>query len=173
MTTRIRDATGGDHEAIARLHWTVRREAFAGSVPLAVLDRKDLPWHLAYWKGNLAGPSPGPGLFALVLEDEGVLVGLAAGGPCAGEEVEGWTWILRHLYLLPGHQGRGHGRRLLEEAGARFRSLGADRFHLWTPSGNRRSRGFYEHLGGVLLREDVREDPEGTVRRVAYGWNLG
>ncbi|MCK6481368.1 MAG: GNAT family N-acetyltransferase [Planctomycetes bacterium] len=172
MEPRIRDAGPEDRDAVARLHWEVRLEAFADSVPAGVLARKDLPYRLRYWEEFLADPRYGRERCALVLEEGGALLGIGAAGPSGEGELPGWPWILHHLYLRPAAQGRGLGRRLFAECAARLAAAGADRFHLWTPSGNGRARGFYEHLGGRLLEERVREDPEGTVRRVAYGWTL-
>jgi ribosomal protein S18 acetylase RimI-like enzyme len=172
MEPRIRDAGPDDRDAVARLHWEVRLAAFADCVPAGVLAKKDLPFRLRYWAAFMADPRYGRTRCGLVLEVGGALLGIGAAGPSDEREVPGWDWILHHLYLVPAAQGRGLGRRLFGECAKRLALAGADRFLLWTPSGNARARGFYEHLGGRLLEERVREDPEGTVRRVAYGWTL-
>ena len=170
MAVRLRDVREADREAVARLHWEVRREAFADSVPAAVLDRKDLPWRLRFWAEVLADPRYGRARFALLVEEGDTLAGIAGAGPPEREEFPGWTAVLHNLYVRPAFQGRGHGRRLLEATAARFAGLGEERFYLWTPEGNRRARAFYEHVGGRGIGVDEKVLPEGTVRRAAYGF---
>jgi GNAT superfamily N-acetyltransferase len=171
--SRIRPATAADGEAMARFHWEVRRAAFAPSIPLEVLDRKDLPYRRRYWADRLASPDHGTRTFTLILEEPGRgLVGFSGGGPADKVVVRGYRWQLGHIYLAPDGRGRGGGRRLFEEASRWLGRAGADRFFLWTPSGNAGGRGFYEHMGGELLLETATEDAAGTVRLSAYGWTL-
>ena len=170
MQERIRDATEADREAVALLHFEVRRDAFADSVPPGVLARKDLPFRLRYWAEFMADPRYGRERCALVAEAGGTLAAIAACGPAPAGESPGWGWVLHHLYVRPEFQGRGLGRRLLDACSGRMAASGAERFYLWTPAGNEKARGFYGHVGGRFLLEEAREDPEGTVRRVAYGF---
>jgi len=170
MAVRTREVAEADREAVARLHWEVRRRAFADCVPAAILDRKDLSYRRRYWAEILADPLYGSGRFALLVEDEGTLAGIAGAGPPEREEFPGWTAVLHNLYVLPAFQGRGHGRRLLEACGTRFAARGEERFYLWTPEGNLAARGFYGKLGGREIGSDERVFLEGTVRRIAYGF---
>jgi ribosomal protein S18 acetylase RimI-like enzyme len=58
-----------------------------------------------------------------------------------------------HIDLLPRAQGRGYGRRMLEEVMAILARRGSPGAHLGVSVLNRRARGFYERLG---FRELVR-----------------
>ncbi|SBT41859.1 GNAT family N-acetyltransferase [Micromonospora auratinigra] len=52
-----------------------------------------------------------------------------------------------HIDLLPSHQGRGHGRRLLETFRAAAARAGAPALHVGMVTANVRARGFYDRLG--------------------------
>lgn len=52
-----------------------------------------------------------------------------------------------HIDLLPRAQGRGYGRRMIEELLARLRARGVPGVHLGVSVHNRRAVGFYERLG--------------------------
>jgi ribosomal protein S18 acetylase RimI-like enzyme len=52
-----------------------------------------------------------------------------------------------HIDLLPGYQGRGLGRRLMEAFLAGLRDRGVERVHLGMDPANSRARAFYDRLG--------------------------
>ena len=71
-----------------------------------------------------------------VVEDAGTIVGYAAWA-------KGW---LNHLYIHPGHHGRGFGGALLDKAKSE-----ADELQLWAFQQNHRARRFYEARGFILV----------------------
>ena len=56
-----------------------------------------------------------------------------------------------HIDLLPRAQGRGWGRRMLEQQMAALRATGAPGVHLCVAPGNTRAQVFYRKLGFVDL----------------------
>ena len=52
-----------------------------------------------------------------------------------------------HIDLLPGYQGRGFGRRLMDAFLAELRARGVARVHLGMDPANVRARPFYDKLG--------------------------
>jgi len=52
-----------------------------------------------------------------------------------------------HIDLLPRAQGRGYGRKMMEELLGRLRKRGAPGVHLGVSARNRRAYGFYRKLG--------------------------
>ena len=52
-----------------------------------------------------------------------------------------------HIDLLPRAQGRGHGRRMMEQLFALLNRRGSPGVHLGVSELNARARGFYAHLG--------------------------
>jgi GNAT superfamily N-acetyltransferase len=95
-------------------------------------------------------------------------------------DTEAWVWDdggvrgymllgadeLMHLYLDPGHTGRGIGAELLEHAKAR-RPGG---FHLWTFQPNEGARRFYERHGLCLAELGDGSGNEEGVPDVRYEW---
>jgi ribosomal protein S18 acetylase RimI-like enzyme len=62
-----------------------------------------------------------------------------------------------HIDLLPRAQGRGYGRRMIEEVMERLRQSGSPGAHLGVSTLNQRARGFYQRLG---FRELIRVGSE-------------
>jgi ribosomal protein S18 acetylase RimI-like enzyme len=52
-----------------------------------------------------------------------------------------------HIDLLPSHQGKGHGRALMNRLFAALRERGVPGVHLGMATVNVRARGFYDRLG--------------------------
>lgn len=52
-----------------------------------------------------------------------------------------------HIDLLPGMQGKGHGRELVETLLNKLRSVGSRGVHLEVGAENRNAIAFYRHLG--------------------------
>jgi GNAT superfamily N-acetyltransferase len=92
-----------------------------------------------------------PAVFALVVENEGTLVGHAIWYKSFG----GWTaqhgiWLLE-LYVKPEHRHRGHGRALLK---ALLDECRANNYYglVWrSEKGNQSAHDFYRHLGANSL----------------------
>ena len=61
-------------------------------------------------------------------------------------ELAGWPAHL-HIDLLPGYQGQGHGRRLIDA----FRKAAEVPLHVAMVTANMRARGFYDRLGFEVL----------------------
>jgi GNAT superfamily N-acetyltransferase len=73
-----------------------------------------------------------------------------------------------HIDLLPRAQGRGNGRRMLEQIMDTLRSRGSPGAHLGVSALNTRALGFYRRLG---FRE-LTEDGSGASRTVYMGIQL-
>lgn len=59
-----------------------------------------------------------------------------------------------HIDLLPGTQGRGYGRRLMDRLRDQLREAGSPGLHLGFSPDNRRAAGFYRALGFGPLSEN-------------------
>lgn len=96
------------------------------------------------------------------------IIGYVSGGPIRSV-VPGHAAEISSLYVLPGFQGEGHGRRLFMAASNRLAAAGLDGLAVWVLKDNP-ATAFYKHLGGVLVSS--RTDREGGVHfdEIAYGW---
>jgi ribosomal protein S18 acetylase RimI-like enzyme len=80
-----------------------------------------------------------------------------------------------HIDLLPRAQGRGYGRRMLQQVMDRLRQRGSPGAHLGVSTRNTRALGFYERLGFRELTR-VGSDADGCVymgRRFVAGSRSG
>jgi L-amino acid N-acyltransferase YncA len=93
----------------------------------------------------------------LVAVADGAVVGYAAIGPSIPVPANAHVVMLRSLAVLPAHQGRGIGQRLLDAAVAETRARGARRLRLRVLGPNAAARRLYEACGFVVegvLREE-------------------
>ncbi len=81
-----------------------------------------------------------PGLF-LVACAGGEIIGTAIG------TYDGRRGHLYHLAVLPAYQGRGIGRRLIDEIGQRLAALGCPQLNLSVNLDNTAAVKFYEAIG--------------------------
>ena len=65
-------------------------------------------------------------------------------------ELAAWPAHL-HIDLLPDHQRRGHGRRLIETFRTAVAAAGAPGLHVGMVTANVRARAFYDRLGFAVL----------------------
>lgn len=82
------------------------------------------------------------GDFAVLVDESGAIVGTCGLFPLEPTVVE-----LRKMYLVPALRGRGQGRRLLDWALARARSLGFHRMTLETATVLKDAIALYERNG--------------------------
>jgi GNAT superfamily N-acetyltransferase len=142
----IRLATDADAPAIAEIHLQSRRAAMPW-LPVVHTDEETHAWvadvmlkHHEVW----------------VSEADGAVIGYAALAP-------GW---LEHLYIHPGRQGEGIGRRLLDLAKERQ----PEELQLWAFAKNTHARRFYEAAGFVLIEETDGAGNEEREPDARYLW---
>lgn len=174
----IRTATGDDLDGIVRVGhetWRATYEPIAGPEYVQMGLAK-------WWTADAVIPGIRVGR-TLVADDGGTVVGMASYGSQDDE------LVLWKLYVLPDHQGRGIGRRLLDEVVARASQLGHAELHVSYIEGNDQAGRFYERNGfrhahreaggsGLpdeiwlvkdLSRDDVALPADGTVAREERG----
>ncbi len=139
---QLRAARPDDAEGIAAVHVVTWRDAYAGLLPDEVLAGLDVGEWAERWRGRLAAPAKG--VFTLVFEARGQIVGFVSGGPSRDDFPGGEVFA---IYVDPACQGRGAGRRLLGAAARRLADAGFTDASLWVLTDNRPARGFYESQG--------------------------
>jgi ribosomal protein S18 acetylase RimI-like enzyme len=123
------------------------------------------PWNDPYRDIDRKLTRDAPNL--LVLEDGDKLVGSVMVG------YEGHRGWVNYLAVHPGHQRRGLGRVLMDEAERRLRELGCAKVNLQIRTSNEAAVEFYRHIGytvddvvsmGRRLEDDgARPDPAGGL----------
>jgi ribosomal protein S18 acetylase RimI-like enzyme len=88
--------------------------------------------------------------------DRGRAVGLLTSTVIPASLTLGTAWLIRDLYVAPGHRRTGTARALLDEAIGAARASGARRVSLQTETGNTAALNLYrkvgfEHVDGIEI----------------------
>lgn len=164
----VREAKPGDGEQMARVRVDTWRAAYRGIVPDQTLAELSYSTTEAFlrrvlWENH-------PGAFAYVAEnDAGEVVGISVAGPVREREETVYQGQIYILYVLPDWQRHGLGRGLVRACAHGLVQRELTPIMLWTLANNP-WRGFYDGLGGTVLRYREEVDHGMTLVEVAYGW---
>lgn len=165
---KVREACSADAPAIARVHVDSWRTTYRGLVPDDYLAKLSYERRTNRWGQWLSDPESRE--FHYVVEDEsGQIVGFASGGPVRASDPV-YMGELYGIYLLDEHQRKGIGRQLVRTVVDRLAEVGIRSMLVWVLTDNP-SRGFYEALGGQLVRRGQTEIGGVVFETVAYGWS--
>lgn len=162
---QIRAATESDADGLAKSHMDTWRTHYRGILPDPYLDGLSDARRAQSWRNILRERQAA----VLVVEDDGGIVGHISFGPERTGTFPAYPGEIYSLYLLPSHQGQGTGRALWREASARLATAGYRPVMVWTLARNP-TRGFYEHLGGILIGERRITVGGRDLVEVAYGY---
>ncbi|MPZ81475.1 MAG: GNAT family N-acetyltransferase [Actinophytocola sp.] len=162
----VRPAVPADAPEIARLQLDTWRDAYASLLPPEVLASIDTGETEETWRKTI---EQGPARVFVALEGDW-LVGFVAAGPAPADETasadgspakdSAAVTLVSTLLVEPRWARRGHGGRLLAEAGRAMRAAGSSRGIAWVPEPDPVSLGFYRRAGWVA---------DGTVRTLDAG----
>jgi GNAT superfamily N-acetyltransferase len=163
--TLIRLAHPGDAEAIAKIHVDSWRAVYSRILPSSYLNR------LNYGRieKSISNGLLDPDLLCLVVEErEGNAVGYVCGGPERTNN-DIYESEVYELYVAPGSQRHGFGRRLLSAIAHNLYQRDFYSLIVWilTVNPNRR---FYEKSGGIYLDAEFIEFAGTKLQATAYGW---
>jgi GNAT superfamily N-acetyltransferase len=165
----VRVATPDDADAIERVRTDTWRDAYRGLMPDDVLGR--LGYDGTRRREHMATRMT-PQQFVLVAEHDGEVVGFVNGGPSRVEE-PAHPGEIYAIYVLPAHQGHGHGAALMRRAARELVSRGWRGMLIWVLRENDPARRFYERMGGRHLHDrDTDREIEGvTITESGYAWD--
>ena len=161
MKLRLADQAAA--EAVAKLYVDGWRRTYRGLVPESYLNGLNVLDATERWIDFLQEP----GAFLCVAEEDGRLIGFAAGRN-SGEP--GWEGELYALYQEEGRRGTGLGKALFTCAVETFFVRGQRSMLVWAMEANKQAVGFYRHMGGVLVRRRANCFGDTTVTDIAFGW---
>lgn len=96
------------------------------------------------------------------------VVGYVSGGPIRSV-VPGHAAEISSLYILPGFQKEGHGRRLFMAASNRLAASNLEGLAIWVLRENP-ATAFYKHLGGTVVSSRTVHEADLDFDEIAYGW---
>lgn len=139
---------------IADIQVETWRDTYAGLIPDRTLPGMSRTSHIENWRRVLRDSRAGT--IARVAEGpDSRVVGFANAGRArpTNQPYDGEVYT---LYVLPDHQGAGHGQRLLGAMFSALSAAGCRSALVWVLAGNP-ARFFYEAIGGALIA--TREEP--------------
>lgn len=161
----IRTAEPHDAAAIANVHHSAWRGAYAGIIPHtalnSMLSRRGKDW----WANAIRRAAS-----VIVVEIGGEIAGYATLGRNRARELRQQGEIYE-LYLRPEYQGVGLGSRLFAAARARLASHGLKGLVVWALEENTGALNFYSGAGGVDIAEGVEVFDQKALRKVAFVWD--
>ncbi|GIE86766.1 GNAT family N-acetyltransferase [Actinoplanes regularis] len=152
MTLLLRLADGTDPVRVGALHQRSRVAAYAGFLPLEVLEARTAESFGEWWAERFRWERDTHRM--TVAEEDGELVGFSYIGP---SETPGAVELYA-IHVDPSRVGTGVGRELMIRALADLPGFGGDRAVLWVLSDNRAARAFYEN-GGWKADGETRLEP--------------
>ena len=110
---------------------------------------EDIPAVLALWRDAAAPTTTDDpdALGALLAHDPGALMVAESSGLIVGTVIaawDGWRGSVYRIAVAPAYRRGGLGRRLLEEAEARLRRVGARRMHAIVVGTDEQALGFWQ-----------------------------
>lgn len=164
---KIRRATPGDEETLARVHVQSWQEAYKGLVPQPYLD--ELPNELAErtenWKRSFANPKRW--IWVATVADK--IVGFTIFGLPRDENREGYI-ELGAIYLLEKYKNQGIGFSLLSTGFKFMTEQGYQKAYCWVLEKNPTIR-FYERSGAKFSGQTKPDEIGGkNFNELAYEW---
>ena len=166
----LRPAGLGDAGAIARVHVTTWRAAYAGLVPDAYLVNMTEIGQMRFWRRQLGRPQAEETILVAEIESAAgpEVVGFGSCGPSRpyGLAYRGEVFT---LYVADDWQGRGIGRALIRALFADLVARGRRDALIWVLSANP-SRFFYEAVGGSPVAERKEPFAGSLLDETGYAW---
>jgi len=161
----IRNARLADAVDIAEVHDAAWRDAYRGIIPGRELEKMIARRGPRWWRAAITRGSR-----LMVLDFDESIGGYASYGrnrvpalPYDGEIFE--------LYLAPEFQGMGFGRRLFNAARKDLAEHGLETTLVWALADNDRALGFYERLGGRIVRRAEERFGDEMRGRTAFAFD--
>lgn len=164
----IREPVLEDTASLARIQVDTWRTTYHGIVPSDYLAGMMYTDAESRWRERFTH-RVSDDWHALVAELDKQVIGFAVSGPERVQDPD-YSGEIYALYVLPEYQGRGVGKRLFLESVSKLKSDGLHPVIAWVLEENP-NRGFYETLGGELVRRRKVEIGGALLSEVGYGWN--
>ena len=165
MTYLIRRATIDDVIQISKLYVTSLKNAFNGIFSEGYLSKLTPESKYQQWKRNIDNPNN----LVLVLENDQEIVGFTVGAFVNEEEKISNQGNILAVYINPKYKRMGYGKKLITALFDEFKKHNITKCAAKVFKANH-SRGFFEHVGGVLVDERPLDEAH-VISIFVYSWD--
>lgn len=162
----VRMAKPGDEYAIAEVHVESWKTTYQGIVDENYLQTLSKSSRAEMWKGAIARGFRDSCLFVALIE--GKIVGYASGGPERTKKY-GIDTELYAIYLLKEIQGRGIGKKLIQEVARFLKEKDHSSMLVWVLTENP-CKHFYLSFSPEKLDTEQIKIGENSYEETAYVW---
>lgn len=163
---QIRKASENDITGIAHVQIKSWQSTYKGILPDTYLNSMNLETRKKNWTRNLKMLHSAT---YIAENDEGHIVGFAAGGPEQTNTLHYFQGEVYAIYLLQEYQRQGIGKKLIKAVVEELIRKQHGNLIIWALKDNP-SRGFYKALGGHLITEKTIKMAGIEITEVGYGW---
>lgn len=163
----IRKASVEDARAIAEVHVHSWKATYEDLINEQDLSNTTVEYRQILWETILKLPKNQQPVF--VIEEKGKIVGFISGGKERTNRF-GFDGEIFAIYLLPTHQRRGLGTRLLKAFAYEMKKLGYKSLLIWVLTKNP-THQFYINLGAEKVEQEQTTIGDGTYQETAYGFS--
>lgn len=169
----VRIADPNDADGLASCIVPTWLKAHRDQIPRHLWNRRQQTWTVdvsaAAWERLLFGiaSEAESRSHVIVAIESGMIVGLVAG--TVDDDGQG---EVSALYVLPGYQRRGVGRRLLSTSFETLLNAGASSVSVVVLEANAPARQFYENLGGSEVGSTEVDEDDEVLPAVICSWTL-
>ena len=167
----VRPATLDDIEAFEAVRIATWKACFRGIVSDEFLDGLTLPPHRIQRCRDAIRDVERSSVMVACAGD--AIIGMGMAEPACDEDLTADAGEIRALFVLPGWQGRGVGRALLDALTTALRACGYRTAVLWTLRDLPPTRRFYQANGWAFDGAEDTHDWHGPVHLVRYARDLG
>jgi GNAT superfamily N-acetyltransferase len=164
FVTRL--AVERDSAALAQVFDCTWSASYRGILPHAAFEEPPEECRADYWQ-RLLCRIPENNLILTAVDEDDDPVGLAVAGPDRFGEKD-WAEIYA-LYVMPGYQRAGLGRRLLRASFRLMHGAGFDSGIVWVLAAHG-NRAFYDRLGGAAAHERTTLEWGQPLTQAGYVW---
>ncbi len=161
----IRSAHPEDAGTIAKIHVDSWRAVYEGILPESYLLRLNYGQMVQSVRTGLLSPANN---YLVAVDPDGGPIGYTCGGPeRSGDHI--YNSEIYELYIDPGFQRQGLGKRLLSALAKRLHDQKFYAMMAWVLASNPNHR-FYEKTGGLYLGARTISFAGKKLQAAAYGW---
>lgn len=166
----VRIAKSDDAQQMGRIHIQTWRSTFVGIVSDEYLASLSLEKVTQRFLELINDPLSNSTVIVAVDKSDSP-IGYSVCGPNRLTESD-YDGEVQAFFVLPDWQGKGIGKRLLDESLRSLRISGFREVIIWTFEANLSARTFYGARGGKLVEHRVREIAGSQLAEVGFGYSL-